>query len=222
MDVHEKGSSQYAHLQQLLGTARQQVQALQGDLADSNAVVIHSVTGTPAATVQQEAQQLRQQNADRKRKVDAVYAERAGEARHGLPHLPVTALTALAMLLHKAKPSWCSSSEESTGGWRASRQNTLRLPGEGQAWLFWCERVATSGLKAEVIMSGSCCHACEGWATSASAGKQRQTRETQARVQELQASLEEKLGQLAPAAKQQYFTLQASRRLGPQAAVTVV
>ena len=79
MDVYEKGSSQYAHLQQLLETARQQVQALQGDLADSNAVVIRSVTGTPAAMVQQEAQQLRQQNADRKQKVDAVYAERAGE-----------------------------------------------------------------------------------------------------------------------------------------------
>ena len=53
------------------------------------------------------------------------------------------------------------------------------------------------------------------------AGKQRQTRETQARVQELQASMEEKLGQLAPAAKQQYFTLQASRRPGPQAAVRI-
>ncbi len=49
--------------------------------------------------------------------------------------------------------------------------------------------------------------------SSVSAGKQRQTRETQARVQELQASMEEKLGQLAPAAKQQYFTLQASKQL---------
>ncbi len=85
LDVHAKGSSQYAHLQQLLETARQQVQALQGDLADSNAVVIRSVTGTPAATVQQEAQQLRQQNAEKKRKVDAVYAERAGEADMACP-----------------------------------------------------------------------------------------------------------------------------------------
>ena len=67
-------------------------------------------------------------------------------------------------------------------------------------------------MKAEVILLGSCCGVCDGWATSVSAGKQRQMRETQARVQELQASMEEKLGQLAPMAKQQYFTLQASRQ----------
>lgn len=40
----------------------------------------------------------------------------------------------------------------------------LRLPAEGQAWLFLCEHVATSGLKAGGITLGSCCDVCEDWA----------------------------------------------------------
>lgn len=79
LDAHARGSGQHARLQQALDTLQQQVVQLQGQLADSNAVLDCSVMGKDASVVKTAAAEAARENAAAKARIDAVYAEREGE-----------------------------------------------------------------------------------------------------------------------------------------------